>query len=456
MVGLMMQFAAYLKFNGIPVSTSSLHNAISTLGWLDLLDRQQVFFGLESCLVHFEKDRDKFLQVFNRFFQEKKPIEFEREDTAFRLQVEEFTGHMREDGDYLNHILADYIEGDAIELLQNIGDDPKFRMVKDEAGVGVSMSKQKVRKEILQRIKLLLDQVEDFAAASFHMTREKRAKLSEFLSEHLKEAASLIEQKPFHKQARRHLMPWEKQRTLSTISFDKLSLDEQEKVKDEVEKIAQKLKDALSRQKKKAHIGHIDIKNTMRHSMKYGGVPFKIKMKEPSKKKGKIVALCDISMSVSYAAQFMLLLLYRLQNRFSKIRSFVFIRNSYEISHFFTKYPLEKALQKAIKQHNIGMGQLTNYGMAFKSFLDNYSSALTKDTTVLILGDGLNNHNDPRPDYLEEITKKVARSIWLNPEEEEYWYSPSNAMNSYIPICTQVVECATLDQLADFTKNLVL
>ncbi|MCP4752156.1 MAG: VWA domain-containing protein [Proteobacteria bacterium] len=456
MISMMRQFANYMRFHDMTVSPPALHNAIAALEWIDPLETSQFYSALESCLVQKMDDRERFRSIFDMFFIDKTPIEFEHEDSVFRLQVEEFTNGMRKDGDYIAHILADYIEGDVTGVMQNIGDQPGFRVVQDEVASGLGMSKDEVRKEILEQITVLVDRVDDFAAASLHMAREKREALSDFLREHLQEAANLVEQKPIHKDTSRHLMPWEKKRTISSISFDKLTLNEQEKVKDEVEKIAQKLKDALSRQKKKARRGHIDIKNTIRSSMKFGGIPFNVKRKVPNRRKGKIIAICDISMSVAFAAQFMLLLLYRLQNRFSKIRSFVFIRNTFEVSPLFGMYPLETALQKAIKRYNIGMGQLTNYGNAFKSFLDTYPTAITKDTTLLILGDGMNNHNDPQVKCLKEMAAKAVRTIWLNPEEEKYWYSPSSAISDYAPICTQMVECATIDQLSEFAKNLVL
>ena len=75
----------------------------------------------------------------------------------------------------------------------------------------------------------LMRAAEDFAAASFHMPKDKREALSDFLIQHLKEAASLIKQEPIKKHGRQKLMPWEKQRTISTISFDKMTLDEQER-----------------------------------------------------------------------------------------------------------------------------------------------------------------------------------------------------------------------------------
>lgn len=456
MISMMLQFVNYLRFEGFKISPPSLHNAISSLEWINPVQKDQFYAAMESCLVQNMEDREKFCKHFKRFFEDKTPLEYEHESTAFRMQVQEFVNQLRGEKDYIGRVIADYIEGDVIGLMENLGDEKPFRLVYDEVASGKNMSKEQTRKEIIKRLNHLVDTAEDFAAASYHMPREQREALSEFLKEHLKEAASLVKQDKFKKHGRRHLMPWEKQRSISTISFDKLTLNEHEKVKTEVEKIAKKLKDTLSRQQRRASRGHIDIKNTIRSSMKFGGIPFNIKTKSPRKKKGKIIALCDISMSVAFAAQFMLLLLYRLQNRFSKIRSFVFIRNTFEVSHFFTKHPLEIALLKAVQKHNIGMGQLTNYATAFKSFLVTYPNIINKDTTLLIMGDGLNNHNDPKTEYLKEMADAAARTIWLNPEEQQYWYSPSTAILEYEPLCTQMVECATIDQLSEFAKNLIL
>ncbi len=456
MISMMLRFTNYLRYEGFSVSTSALNNAIAALEWVNPVRRDQFYSAMEACLVQNIEEREKFARFFKRFFEDKTPLEFEHEDTTFRMQAGEFADQLRQDDDYISKIIADYIEGDVLKLMENIGDKVPFRQVENDVASGLGMSKDKVRKEIIKRINLLVDTAEDFAATSFHMPKDQRETLSEFLVDRLREAGALMKQEPIKSHGRQKLLPWEKQRTISTISFDKLTLVEHEKVKGEVEKIAKKLKDALSRQRKRSSKGHIDIKSTIRASMKYGGVPFNVRMKSPKRKKGKIIALCDISMSVAFAAQFMLLLLYRLQNRFSKIRSFVFIRNTYEISHFFTKHPLEVALQKAVQTHNIGMGQLTNYASAFKSFLENYPNVINKDTTLLIMGDGLNNHNDPKTEYLKRMAEKAARTIWLNPEEQEYWYSPSSAILDYEPICTQMVECATIDQLSDFAKNLIL
>lgn len=456
MVGMMLRFATHLRQEGLVVPTSALHNAIQALQWVDLMNEGQVCAALESCLVQNMAYRESFQKVYRKFFKEKFSFELENESAAFKLQLQEFTNQLRDENDYVATVLADYIEGDMKQMLEHVGDDKQYRVVYDQTASGVGMAKEKVRKDIIKRISVLADSANDFANVSFHLPKEKREKLSDYLREKLEEAAELLKDKTPKRKSRDFLLPWEKQRAVSNISFDNLTVSDQEKVKHEVERIAQKLNDTLSRQKKRSRRGHLDIKNTIRHSMKFNGIPFSVKTRTPAKKKGKIVAMCDISMSVSYAAQFMLLLLYRLQNRFTRIRSFVFIRNAFEISHFFEKHAMETALEKAVKQHHIGMGQLTNYGKSFKSFLDQYSSALTKDTTLLILGDALNNYIDPQVNDFKQMTEKVLRTIWLNPEQEKYWYSSGSAIMEYKPYCDQVVECATVEQLSDFAKNLVL
>lgn len=456
MVSMMLRFASYLRFNGLTVTTSALHNSIEALKWVDLMNVQQVYSALESCLVNQMMEREKFRTVFNKFFAGKTPFELEQESVAFKLQAQEFGKKLKEEEGYIGKILSDYLDGDITGVLDNLPTEDTYRLVYDEVASGVGMKREQARDEILKKISELKDKANDYANVSFHLPREKREALADYLIEQLEAAALLLKDENPKKKQRDQLLPWEKQRAFSNISFGKLTIEEQEQVKNEVERIAQKLKDALSRQRKRARRGHLDIKNTIRNSMKFSGIPFDIKTRTPARKKGKIVALCDISMSVAYAAQFMLLLLYRLQNRFTRIRTFVFIRSTYEVSYLFNRHSLETALQKAVKQHHIGMGQLTNYGRSFKSFVENYSSALTKDTTLLILGDALNNYIDPEVKYFREMTEKVTRTYWLNPEEEKDWYSSGSAIIDYKPYCTKVVECATIDQLSDFARNLVL
>jgi uncharacterized protein with von Willebrand factor type A (vWA) domain len=449
---MLLQFTSFLRFSGFAVATSSLHDAVLALEHVDLLDRDQFLYALQGCFIKQNKDRPRFLELFHRFFEDRTPLEFEQLDSVVSMEAMEFAKQLKDRGDDAERILAAYIQGDVDGLL-----DFLEREESPKEGKTSDVRKVKSRRDkVLEALRAVQDKGVGFTEASYQMTREQREALSDFLRQRLREAQDLLEKKASYKPAREKLMPWERQRTISTIKFDKLTIKEHAQVKEAVEKLAQKLKDALTHQEKRAHRGSLDIKNTIRNSLRYGGVPFDIRRRVHSRKKGKIVAICDISMSVAYEAHLMLLLLYRLQDRFSKIRSFIFVRRTHEISYYFKENTLETAFEKAVKHHRIGLGHLTNYGIAFETFLEKYANSLDKDTTVIILGDGENNWNDPRVDYLRQISEKVRRVIWLNPEEEKYWYSATNVIMKYKPYCDDVRECATLEQLTDFVKSLVV
>ncbi len=454
MTSILLQFVNFLRYNGFPVATSSLHDAVTALEEIDLLDRAQFFFALQGCFIKQSKGRSKFARLFHRFFDDRSPLEFEQLDSVVKLEALEFAGELRKGDDPASQVLADYIEGDVEGLLDLI----RREEGEGEGGVELSdrpLSKSK-REKLRKAIRVVQDKRVSYTEASYQMTRDQRAALNEFLRRRLQDAQELLQDQRMKKSAQEKLLPWERQRTISMIKFDRLTLKEHAQVKEAVEKLAQKLKDALTRREKRAHHGSLDIKNTIRNSLRYDGVPFNLRRRVHRRKKGKIIALCDISMSVAYEAHLMLLLLYRLQNRFSKIRSFIFVRTSHEISYYFKEHNLETAFEKAVKQHRIGLGQLTNYGIAFETFLGKYTNALDKDTTLIVLGDGENNWNDPKVEAFRRMTERVRRTVWLNPEEEEFWYSATNVVMQYKPYCDDLRECATLEQLTDFVGSLVV
>jgi len=453
---MMLQFASFLRYREFTVATSALNDAIAALLHIDLLDREQFYFALQGCLINKSEDRQLFNELFHRFFQDRTPLEFEHLQSGTEIQALEFAKQLRNEGGYANAVLADYIEGDVTGVLNAIEVESDQPSTSPELRRSEGPSAEQKRKKLLKTLRTLYDKRVNFADASYQMTRDQREVLSEFLRRRLQEAQDLLEDRASKRPVRKHLLPWERQRAISTIAFDKLTNKEREQIKEAVEKLAQKLKDALTRQKKRARRGSLDIKNTIRSSLRYGGVPFDFRRRVHHRKKGKIVAICDISMSLAYQAHLMLRLLYRLQDRFSKIRSFVFVRDTYEISYYFKENSMESALRKAVRHHGIGLGQLTNYGIAFESFLAKYSSALSKDTTLIILSDGENNRYDPKVEYLRQITEKVRRTIWLNTKEEKEWYNQTNVIMKYKPYCDELIECGTLEQLSGFVENLVI
>jgi hypothetical protein len=73
---------------------------------------------------------------------------------------------------------------------------------------------------------------------------------------------------------------------------------------------------------------------------------------------------------------------------------------------------------------------------------------------VLVIGDARTNYTDPAVRDFAEITRRAGRVYWLNPEPRRYWDDGDSVISAYAPLCTQVEECRTLRQIADFVLSL--
>jgi uncharacterized protein with von Willebrand factor type A (vWA) domain len=80
----------------------------------------------------------------------------------------------------------------------------------------------------------------------------------------------------------------------------------------------------------------------------------------------------------------------------------------------------------------------SDYGTVFGDFIAEHASAVTRRTTVLVLGDARNNGNDPNLGAFEEITRRARETIWLTPEPSYSWCLGSCDLPAYAEFCDRV------------------
>ncbi len=80
----------------------------------------------------------------------------------------------------------------------------------------------------------------------------------------------------------------------------------------------------------------------------------------------------------------------------------------------------------------------SDYGSVFGEFLAEHASAVTRRTTVVVLGDGRNNANDPNLAAFEELTRRARETIWLTPEPRYSWGLGSCDLPAYAEYCDRV------------------
>jgi uncharacterized protein with von Willebrand factor type A (vWA) domain len=236
-------------------------------------------------------------------------------------------------------------------------------------------------------------------------------------------------------------------------SFHSLTEEEAELLRKEVQRLVAQLRSRAALRRKKGKSGKFDPKTTIRANQRYGGVPFDLKYKK-RKLKPNLVLICDVSTSMRPVAEFMLRMIYELQDQVAKARSFAFNADMEEISVTFSGKRAAEAVAEVL--YNIPPGYYaTDLGNSLETFFENWSEAVNSRSSVIILGDGRNNYNSPRIDLMKRMKKRAKRLIWFNPEHRQQWGTGDSDMFDYEPICDEVFQVRNLAQLSSAVDQLL-
>ncbi len=238
--------------------------------------------------------------------------------------------------------------------------------------------------------------------------------------------------------------------------FGQMSADELHRLRREIERMAQKLRTQASLRPRHRRRGRLDIRRTLRSALATGGTPFALKLRHRRVEKPRLCILCDISDSVRHVSRFMLQFVYTLQEMFSKVRSFVFVSDLGEATDLFSRHELDAAVERALSGAVIHVYANSNYGRAFRQFVDSHLEAVTTRTTVIVIGDGRSNYFPPEAWALARVRARAKHVLWLNPEQPASWIFGDSAMRDYKPHTSRVEVVYNLDSLRRVVDELVL
>lgn len=238
-------------------------------------------------------------------------------------------------------------------------------------------------------------------------------------------------------------------------SFNNLSEDEMELLRKEVQRLVTQLRSRAALRRKRGTKGKFDSKGTIRANQRYGGVPVELKFKK-KKTKPSIVLLCDVSGSMRSIAEFMLRLVYELQDQVSKTRSFAYYWDLVEVGDTLNASgnpadAISQILQSVLPYRPYG----TDLGFCLEQFHKNSLDAINGRSTVVILGDGRNNYNPARIDLLKDLQRRARKLIWLCPEFQREWGTDDSDMHHYAPIPDAVYTVRNMAQLSAAVDKLI-
>ena len=230
------------------------------------------------------------------------------------------------------------------------------------------------------------------------------------------------------------------------------NLREFKDVQNLVRKLAKRLVATHSRRRKVFQRGRLDVRTTLRRNIPYSGVLLETHWKTKKIDRPKVMAICDVSGSVSQYARFLLMFLYSLTDVLNNVRAFAFSSDLVEVTELFDRYDLNDAIEATMKR--VGGGS-TDYGRSLQTFSDLCLNQVDNRTTVIILGDARNNYGEPRTDLLRQLHGRSRQLIWLNPENRARWGSGDSEMKRYQPCCTWAEPVQSLAQLERFISHLL-
>lgn len=219
-----------------------------------------------------------------------------------------------------------------------------------------------------------------------------------------------------------------------------------------VQRAARKLASQHSRRRLTRKRGQLDVRKTIAANAAFDGALFHTRWKATRVERPKIIAICDVSGSVSAVARFLLLFLYSLQDVMPKVRSFVFASDMVEVTALFKQEDIELALEEIMQRWG---GLSTNYATALEGLQSQALASIDNKTTVIMLGDARNNQGDGRADIWEKVFRSSKRVLWLNPEHRNSWDTGDSIMSEYAPWCGSVEPCRNLKDIERFFSRLL-
>lgn len=229
-------------------------------------------------------------------------------------------------------------------------------------------------------------------------------------------------------------------------------LQESAEVTAVVRRMARRLVNRHRRRERLAARGRLDVRATLRRNIAHDGVPIDPRWRRIRKDRPRVIAVCDVSRSVSRHARFLLLFLYGLQEVIPRLRTFVFTSTLHEVTALFDAQPADAALETVMQRHGLGS---TDYGRALAQLEEQALAGIDRHTTLLFLGDARNNRGEARLDLLRLFQSRARQLLWLNPEERNRWGSGDSEMLRYATACTRTWSCRNLADLERIVDRLL-
>ena len=451
-----LQLISALRASGVRVSLAESAEAFSAVDLMGIQDREQFRLSLRATLIKDVRDIPTFDKLFPLFFGSGTPPEMggNPSDDLTPEEIQMLAEALKNFAENLRQRLERLMSGEPLSkseleaMAQLVGLNQADNL-NYQNWMAQRMMRAMAFPEVQQAMKELMEQLQQMG-----MNRERVEQIREMIQQNMQGMQQQMQQFAGERIAENlsERPRGENSDNLMNGPVQALSDSDKKILQREVKRLAAALRTRIALRQKRMKTGQMDPKATIRANLKYHGVPMEIKHRDKIRKP-KIVVICDVSTSMRFCSELMLSFLFALQGQVRKTHAFAFIDHLESISEDFTGMSADEAIQSVLWRMPSGHYN-TDLGWSLNNFQSEYMDTLNSGTTLLIVGDGRNNYNDPRIDIFSTMIRRATRTIWLNPEPDYMWNGDSD-MKKYAPLCNNVLKVSNLRELANAVDELM-
>jgi len=209
----------------------------------------------------------------------------------------------------------------------------------------------------------------------------------------------------------------------------------------------------LRRRRSRGRAATVDVRRTIRDSLRFGGEPLRRRWREPSTRPRRLVVVCDTSGSMRPYAEALLLYVQALVAARRSVEAFVFSTRLTRVTAELGGRDRRAAMARlAGAVEDWGGG--TRIGGSLRTLNREHGGRVGRGATVIVLSDGWDRGApDGLATELARLRRTAHRLVWLNPLKAQPGYEPlARGMATALPHLDAFLagnSVAGLEELAD-------
>jgi len=223
------------------------------------------------------------------------------------------------------------------------------------------------------------------------------------------------------------------------------------------ERLAARMRHRLSRRKKARRRGHrLDFRRVIHRSVQTGGTPIRFVFRRRRDKPVRLVALLDVSGSMSPYSTFFVRFLKSILDSFREADAFIFHTRLVHIGPAFGERNAERAIER-LSLLAQGWAGGTRIGESLAAFNRSYAAGvLNRRSIVIVVSDG---YDTGPPEQLAQemagLRRRARRIVWLNPMLGWQGYEPvARGMAAALPHVDLFAPAHNLESLCALEPHL--